>query len=226
MVDLAGSGASRGPKVEKLERERISGDRSPDARDRDTLGASAAGDMQVWRREGRERRPGNAPVKVPRTNARGSITRRRGHDNLAGLITSQAIADHQSEQTLEVDVPGAGAIARWQELGANGEEGRDGDESALLAGGRKPLKRNPGRGSGMKQARKVVGGENRRGREQRRGRTEGRAWEPWQTWTPGTEVAKRDETPRQALDVATRRAGDNRNVSEGEASSREDAPLS
>jgi hypothetical protein len=50
---------------------------------------------------------------------------------LAGLITSRAIADHWSVQNLEADVPGAGAIARWQELGANDAEGCDGDESAL-----------------------------------------------------------------------------------------------
>jgi len=112
-----------------------------------------------------------------------------------GLITSSAIADHRSEQTLEVDAPGAGARATWQELGANGEEGRDGDESALLIGGRKPLKRNPGRGSGMKQACKANGGVNRRGREKRRGRTEGRAWELGRTWTPVADIAKREETP-------------------------------
>jgi hypothetical protein len=44
LVDLAGAGASRGSKVEKLERERISGDRSLNACDRDTLRVSGAGD--------------------------------------------------------------------------------------------------------------------------------------------------------------------------------------
>jgi len=134
--------------------------------------------------------------KVLVSDARRSTTRRRGHGCLVGLITSRAIADHRSVRTLEVDASRAGAGATRQELDANGEEGRDGDESARLIGGRKPLKRNPGRGSGMKQARKAVGGANRRGREKRRGRTEGRGWEPDRTWTPGAEIAKRDETPR------------------------------
>jgi hypothetical protein len=44
VVDLAGVGESRCPKVAKLERERISGDRSTNACGRDTLRVSGVGD--------------------------------------------------------------------------------------------------------------------------------------------------------------------------------------
>jgi len=79
----------------------------------ETLRASGAGDMQVRRRTRSRVETGERTGQGPGKNARSSTTRRRGHGYLTGLITSQAIADHQSEQTLEVDVPGAGAIARW-----------------------------------------------------------------------------------------------------------------
>jgi hypothetical protein len=79
----------------------------------ETLRASAAGDMQVRRRTRSRAETGERTGQGPEKQRPKQQKRRRGHDNLAGLITSQAIADHQSEQTLEVDVPGAGAIARW-----------------------------------------------------------------------------------------------------------------
>jgi hypothetical protein len=109
---------------------------------------------------------------------------------------------------------------RWQELGANGEEERDGDESALPVGGRKPLKRKPGRGSGMKQARKAAGGANRRGRAKRRGRNVGRAWELDRRWTPVVDVAKRYETPRKALGVHVGQVTIEESLKESEAHER------
>jgi len=56
MVDLARVGASRSSKVRKLERERISGDRSLERLGSiDTLRTSGAGDSQSGDDEGRER---------------------------------------------------------------------------------------------------------------------------------------------------------------------------
>jgi hypothetical protein len=46
MVGLAGSGASRGPKAEKLERDKVSGDRNLNAQDRNTLRIDAIEDTQ------------------------------------------------------------------------------------------------------------------------------------------------------------------------------------
>jgi hypothetical protein len=49
---------------------------------------------------------------------------------LAGLTASRAIADHWSVQTTRSTCRRIGAIARWQDSGANGGVGSDGDESA------------------------------------------------------------------------------------------------
>jgi len=70
-----------------------------------------------------------------------------------------------------------------------------------LAARDKPLKGNPGRGSGMKQARKTGSGANRRGRAKRRGRNvRQRRGSLCQQWTPPVVVAKRrSSTPRKAL---------------------------
>jgi hypothetical protein len=59
------------------------------------------------------------------------------------------------------------------------QEGRGhGDEPGRLFTRETPWREKPGRASGMKQARKVTWGANRRGVEKTRGRTAAVAWKP------------------------------------------------
>jgi hypothetical protein len=69
----------------------------------------------------------------------------------------------RTKKNLEVDVSGAGAGAIRQEPDANGEEGAGRRRAVYIwSVGGNPWSENPGRGSGMKQARKVHGGASRR----------------------------------------------------------------
>jgi hypothetical protein len=77
----------------------------------DTLRASGAGDSQSGDEQGRERN--RCTGRFWTAKPEGAQRAGGDTDYLAGLITPQAIADHQSEQTLEIDAPGAGARATW-----------------------------------------------------------------------------------------------------------------
>jgi hypothetical protein len=64
-----------------------------------------------------------------------------------------------------------------------------------LRGERRPLNgRSPGHGCGMKQARELASGANRREAESACGRNEARPWKPSQQWTRASDVVKRDGT--------------------------------
>jgi len=72
----------------------------------------------------------------------------------------------------------------------------------------------------MKQARKVRGGGNRRGRAKRRGRNEGEPGMLIDQWTPRADAAKRDETPRKVLRRESGRARTEGTLEENEAHER------
>jgi hypothetical protein len=74
-----------------------------------------------------------------------------------------------------------------------------GDESRWLGSEESPWSANPGRGCGMKQARKVCAGVSRRERGKRCGRNVVGFGKPDVEWTVQADVAKGSETPRKVL---------------------------
>lgn len=64
-----------------------------------------------------------APTKVYGRNPKEEKDAGGDTEVVRGLIASPTLADHRTGQDLEVDAPGAGASASWQEPDANGEEG-------------------------------------------------------------------------------------------------------
>jgi len=111
MVGLAGSAQVGSEGQEAGTGKDLWGQKSERLGSIDTLRTSGAGDSQSGDDEGRERSRCTGRFWTAKPEA--AATRRRGHGYLAGLITSQAIADHRSEQTFEVDASGAGASASW-----------------------------------------------------------------------------------------------------------------
>jgi len=87
----------------------------------------------------------------------------------AGLNRLLATTGRCSDQYPEDDVGGSGTSGAtcWEEKLVNGMRVRLIDEVSRLGSGQSPWSANPGRGSGMKQARAVCEGANRREREKR-----------------------------------------------------------
>jgi len=84
-----------------------------------------------------------------------------------------------------------------ERAGGNGTGAPNGDEPGGLRSGRNPWTvRNPGRGSGMKEAREAESGASRRGAEKARGRNEAERWEPPRVWTLPV-MSRRGQEPRQ-----------------------------
>jgi hypothetical protein len=112
-------------------------------------------------------------------------------------LTNHAPQQHSlGEQGPEVDSRRAGA---GQTAGSTEErhEGNGQGKLARLRVGRKtPGERNPERGSGMKQARKVGSGRNRRGRAKRRGRSVRKGG--FQPGQPGEESERGSGSPRSS----------------------------
>ena len=120
-----------------------------------------------------------------------------GRGSRRGLTASPRHRTHRGEQGPEGEGVGAGAGQTAGE-GVQRHEGmtRPGKPGTAPRRGTIPCRANPGRGSGVKQTRKVSGGASRRGRAKRRGRTIARGvGTPGAQWTPGADVAMRDWNP-------------------------------
>jgi len=108
------------------------------------------------------------------------------------------------EQSPEVDGRTDGSRLAGECVRPNGMGAVDGDEPSPAANRENPLdgSRNPGRGCGMKQARKAGGGESRRGAEKARGRNEVGCGNPacpcpdTESWTPPV-MSRRGTKPWQ-----------------------------
>jgi len=116
------------------------------------------------------------------------------------LVNSQFQGTNRfAEQSLEVDATERGSRFAQKAIGerdgANGTGAGPLDERGRYAEREKPLDgENPGRGSGMKQARKADGGASRRGVEKTRGRNAAGVGERTRTVDNVGDVAKRAET--------------------------------
>jgi hypothetical protein len=114
-----------------------------------------------------------ASPRYPETSPR-ELKAQEGIGQSAGLNHLLAATDRCLDEGPE-DGPGgsgSGGATRREETPGNDRRARLADEASRLDSGATPWSANPGRGSGMKQARKVCEGASRREREKRCGRNE------------------------------------------------------
>jgi hypothetical protein len=114
-----------------------------------------------------------ASPRHPETNPR-ELKAQEGIGQSAGLNHLLAATDRCLDEGPEGGPGGSGSggATRREEKPGNDMRARLADEASRPDSGATPWSANPGRGSGMKQARKVCGGANRREREKRCGRNE------------------------------------------------------
>jgi hypothetical protein len=154
-------------------------DRGPGWTPIDTLEVSARVTRRTCR-EGHERRGREGVTEVSGGEPEGA--RSLGGDRASsGVNRSVGRADRRPDQGPGGEGRGAGVVRgnedvrrRGRTTGGHGAPTRRAGWSA----GTSPWKANPGRGCGMKQAREVVEGGNRRGCAKHRGRNEGRSGKP------------------------------------------------